>query len=121
MRRRRPPNSAVVLRLEGRRFRDDVSLLRDYDGIKAGLLVGLGCLMTTMAACVPLGVLALSVYVADQHWLEYVLGVAAIVTGGLPAWTLKTTLWKIPARRRLDWRTQYNSHRRHQRRNIPLV
>lgn len=108
MHQRQPPNSAVVPRLEGRRFRDDVSLLRDYDGIKAPLRAGLGCLMTAMAACVPLGVLALSVYVPHEHWLEYVLGVGAIASAGLPAWTLKTKLWKIPVQRRLDWRTQYN-------------
>lgn len=88
--------------------KDQIFLLRQYDGALTWLVLALGALLAIGTACVPLGLLAAGVFVVHIAWLQYLVGVASLVTAGLPTWARRSRLWTAPLRARLNRWTQYH-------------
>jgi hypothetical protein len=88
--------------------RDQVFILRQYDGVLAWLIIAAGGLIAVGALCLLFGVLAVSIFVVHTSWLQYLVGVASILTAGLPAWVKKAQVWAAPLRARLGWWTSYS-------------
>lgn len=89
--------------------RDALAVLGQYERASSRLRAAAGGVIFLLAAAIPPGLLAVSVFVVRGDLASYVVGLVSLCTGWLPAWAWKKRLWERFVRRRLAWRTRFDA------------
>ena len=84
-------------------------MLGQYERASSWLRAAAVGVVFLMAAAIPPGLLALSVFVVHGDLASYAVGLASLSTTWLPAWAWKQRVWERFVRRRLAWRSEYDA------------
>jgi hypothetical protein len=90
-------------------YRVAVGVLAQYEGVRAYLRVASGALPSLVVAAIPLGIIAVSVYVVRGGAWAFAVDVVSLFTASLPFWAFKARLWERLVRERLDRWTAYDA------------